>query len=39
MFSVWAVAFLLYAVLSWFQHQQKEALNLQLKQFEQQKVV
>ncbi|MDC2825953.1 hypothetical protein PHA51_07935 [Rodentibacter pneumotropicus] len=37
MFSVWAVAFLLYAVLSWFQHQQKEALNLQLKQFEQQK--
>ncbi|OOF87717.1 hypothetical protein BKG94_08765 [Rodentibacter ratti] len=37
MFIVLSVAFLLYAVLDWFQYQQKEALNLQLKQFEQQK--
>ncbi|OOF44292.1 PilN domain-containing protein [Rodentibacter trehalosifermentans] len=37
MFAVLLIAFLCYAVLDWFQHQQKAALNLQLQQFEQQK--
>ncbi|WP_158074625.1 PilN domain-containing protein [Rodentibacter genomosp. 1] len=36
-FIVLGIAFLLYVALSWFQHQQKEALNVQLQQFEQQK--
>lgn len=35
--AVFSLAFLLYAILTWFQHQQKAALNQKIQTFEQQK--